>query len=686
MQPKNKKKLSNLKLNGERGFSTESIRSSKKNGRTPSVSLHLVQPKVCSINERRPKKREKSSNMEYLKEYLIDNEERGNLQIVNKYDRNVRFLETSRSFNDECEDLSRNWNNNTSNNAGLPGNNNMDNMGNEVVSKRVGDLKIANSGKPIGSRATLSSVRLNEMKKMRSSEKRWYQKISVEPILFLFMLSVHITMPVEQGLVYQKVCLQMYDKDLCKIINRNASLVQHERVVQEKSSLWLMYLDIALAIPSIVTATYFGSISDSLSQKLPMILANIGACLSAVNYLLCAAYISWPPAVLLLSNFLYGFFGGSTALLSSVFCYLSQISEDSQRTTRMAILEAMLMLGATLGMSLSGVILDHTNFTVTFTIVLSIHVINIIYVIYFVKDIGIPVYDPTTGQVVLEQMTWKKFGVHTKENLTKCSHFKESGEVLVKDRPGSRRTFILLILSAFSVSVLTSMGENTISFLYLRKSPLSFTQTLYGIFRGLKSFLTCIALIGILPILQKYFDISDLTCAIIGTLSKCLGDFMYGFATSARMIFFVPVLGMFGSYIAASVRSYLSKQVAPSEQGKLFAIVASVENVDILVGTLVFNGIYASSLDTMPSLAFYVATALHFFTLPPFMYVSFKEKTVSEAHEPPLPSPYLHSENSLTISPTDLTTNELASRYDDSKTRNDLITLEALAPAPIDRS
>ena len=76
----------------------------------------------------------------------------------------------------------------------------------------------------------------------------------------------------------------------------------------------------------------------------------------------------------------------------------------------------------------------------------------------------------------------------------------------------------------------------------MKKSPLAFSQSLYGIFRGFKSFSLAIGLLIFLPLLRYLFDLTDLTCAMIGTLSKCFCDFLYAIGHSSTTIFFSKTL------------------------------------------------------------------------------------------------------------------------------------------------
>ena len=127
-------------------------------------------------------------------------------------------------------------------------------------------------------------------------------------------------------------------------------------------------------------------------------------------------------------------------------------------------------------------------------------------------------------------------------------------------------------------------GESSIVYLYLKKTPLAFSQSLYGVFRGLKSFGLGLGLLIFLPLLRYLFHLNDLTCAMIGTLSKCFCDFLYAIGNSTKTIFFskinekktfvldflsVPFVGMFSSYVVVGVRSYLSKICHDDDEGPM---------------------------------------------------------------------------------------------------------------------
>ncbi|KAG7171944.1 Solute carrier family 46 member 3-like 1 [Homarus americanus] len=115
-------------------------------------------------------------------------------------------------------------------------------------------------------------------------------KITVEPVLFLYMLSVFMLYPALQDLIYTKVCLKDYSKRICDNLHDPVNHVALD-TVQTDSSHWVQGSTIMLAVPSIVTAQFLGSWSDTYGRKIPMLLPPVGPCLLAYYQLVLST--SW---------------------------------------------------------------------------------------------------------------------------------------------------------------------------------------------------------------------------------------------------------------------------------------------------------------------------------------------------------------------------------------------------------
>ena len=74
-------------------------------------------------------------------------------------------------------------------------------------------------------------------------------------------------------------------------------------------------------------------------------------------------------------------------------------------------------------------------------------------------------------------------------------------------------------------------------------------------------------------------------------------DHRYAFTPHAlrRFLFGVPALSLFTGGAAAGMRSMLSKQVGPDEQGRIFSAIATVEAITSLVSQVGFNSLFAAT-------------------------------------------------------------------------------------------
>ena len=48
----------------------------------------------------------------------------------------------------------------------------------------------------------------------------WWKSISVEPVVFLYVLAIYIAIPTDEALLYREICSKFYNLSLCHSINR----------------------------------------------------------------------------------------------------------------------------------------------------------------------------------------------------------------------------------------------------------------------------------------------------------------------------------------------------------------------------------------------------------------------------------------------------------------------------------
>ncbi|XP_064601912.1 lysosomal proton-coupled steroid conjugate and bile acid symporter SLC46A3-like [Liolophura sinensis] len=433
----------------------------------------------------------------------------------------------------------------------------------------------------------------------RHTCKSFFKGITVEPVLFVYMLASFLQFPATQGLAFSKVCLLKYNStQFCERLRHNDTPNFEETFIQSKTSLWITFLTISLTAPSILTTAFIGSWGDKIDRKLPLILPCIGGALSSLCFLINSVFVKLPLPVLLVGPILNGLTGGFVTMIMATFSYVTHVSETRSRTSRVAVVEAMSFIAGTLGVILMGIILDRASFTVLFSLTSVLFVIALMYVLIFVKKL-----QTDCGQSQSDQRLRQRLGHYF--NVT---HVKESMVCAFRRRDGHNRLHLWILFSVIAILMICTSGQMDILLLFVRHSPLSWSYGLYGYLQGLHNGLRSLLLLSLLPLLKK-IGLRDSTLVLTGLVSKVAGLVLLGLSSKTWMVFLVPVVSMLEGYPSAGCRSLMSRMVEKDEQGKIFGAVASIESIATLLASVIFNNIY-SATQFYPGLTFQIMAGL----------------------------------------------------------------------------
>ena len=264
--------------------------------------------------------------------------------------------------------------------------------------------------------------------------------VTVEPVLFAYMFCTFMSFPIQQQLIYRKVCHSHYSSSLCGSIDNNRMFRKEEKLVQGETSEWMLYQSLCITLPSAVTTLLFGSWSDRVGRKYIMILPLIGGALESAGMVANAYYFKASVPFIFIGNSLAGLFGSYATVLLSVFAYMSDITVKEKRTLRIGILEAMTFLGGFLGEFIGGVLLDHSGFVATYSLTLSIQSLTLLYILCLLPESFFPA----------EKLRFK-------ESCT-SEHFVHAGHVLAKKRANKQRSSLLLLLAIFIIQIVGKLG------------------------------------------------------------------------------------------------------------------------------------------------------------------------------------------------------------------------------------
>lgn len=394
--------------------------------------------------------------------------------------------------------------------------------------------------------------------------------ISVEPTLFLYSLAVFMNAPTLQNLTFTKICLETGGEiDYC-VHNITA---REDEDVQKWTSHWMLYTTIAFLAPASIMSMYAGSWGDRLGRKIPLVIPPIGFIITVISYALFSLYIQssplWTIPFIAAVN---GLCGGEITMIASSVSYITSVSNNENRIQRLAIVEGMITMGATLGPLASGFLATHYGHTVVFFTVSGFIFASLIYTIFFVHDI----------KINAERQSFK--------TLFSLRHIQEAVVICFKPRlRNDKRSFIILSLIASSLAVVPVGLEFGINYLFLKDKPLYWDYSTYTLLTSLTAGFRGLGLLCILPIIRKYCKISDPIIGIIGGLSATIYLIMFGLGNNTVTIFMTSVVGCLQLYLMVASRSIISKNVEKSEEGKVFAFLSMLHNILFLISGSIYN-------------------------------------------------------------------------------------------------
>ncbi|CAL1533733.1 unnamed protein product [Lymnaea stagnalis] len=435
--------------------------------------------------------------------------------------------------------------------------------------------------------------------------------ITVEPVLFLYMFTNFLYYPTLQALIFNKVCLQSYDTHFCHSLQYNHTFKDEHKTenheVTAETSFWILKTTIALTVSSFFVVIFFlGALGDKVGRKIPVILPCIGAFLAYLSGLLNAKYMSASLNYILFGPILNGLCGGYIACLMAVYSYIGHISTPASKITRVGIVESMVFLAGTIGVFVSGVMLDNEGYIFTFSTLCITMGITMVYAFVWLENVHSP------------------GNIHERESCPSMmfKFLKESFHCVMKQRDGHAFSAIVLQILTLDILMLCTSGDMDIAMLYL-KEVLNFSQTLFGYLKGLDNFLRGLILLTFLPLVRKYTKVKNLQLVMLGLLSYAAGFITIGAGRAKWVIFLGAVIGMFKGLPSAGLRATMSSLVAVDEQGRLFGVIAASESVISLLASVLFNELYPATYDIYPGLCYMLGAGLVITVLFLVIYVHF---------------------------------------------------------------
>ncbi|KAH6659237.1 major facilitator superfamily domain-containing protein [Truncatella angustata] len=426
--------------------------------------------------------------------------------------------------------------------------------------------------------------------------------------------------------------------------------------VQKNVSIFTLTLSVLTGLLSALTAPKLGSLSDRYGRTRLITVASCGGIINEIITILAAKYPNYIDYHwLILGSFFDGITGSFTAgsILSS--SYTSDCSPPSRRGVAIGYLHACLFTGLAFGPLLAGYFVKYTGSLLSiFYVTLGCHIVFIFFILLVTpeslskkRQMLAREKHQNEQEVLAERLRVRLGNMGPKMASLLSDSLGDWLPALVSANPlaplksllpggQANRSFRrnMIILACLDAVILSAaMGSGTVTILYV-EYMFNWGNFEASRFVSLISFIRVIVLLGVFPLVNWVFRIRplrqqrrasglsvpeknngadkvDIWMLRVAIASDLIGILGYVFARSDVLFVFCGVITAFGGLGGAVVQSTITKHVPAHRVGALLGAIGLLHGIGRVVAPLVFNGLYAATIETYPQ-AFLVLLATLF--------------------------------------------------------------------------
>ncbi|XP_058066001.1 proton-coupled folate transporter-like [Anopheles bellator] len=397
---------------------------------------------------------------------------------------------------------------------------------------------------------------------------RWREQsqyVSFEPALLLLCFAVSLSEVVLANHIILEACIgEGLGKEVCQHLSNDTNATERamiETKVQPLAANVTLTIVIIKSVVPVLSAVLIGAWSDRYGRKPAMLIGSAGLLVSYVLLTLLAFLsmrVTVSPWYYTAAYLPLAILGGMTVITGAAFSYLSDVVANEQnRTVRMGLMEAAMMVGALLGFISSSYILEWFNVAVTFGIATGAIGLALAYIIFFTED-----------SIILS----------------------------------SSRSTVEKLCDMFSCD----RGTGGIFYMYTRRM-FGWDLKQYSYFQFTDILIIIVGNVVGIPILKKVLHYSDTTVALVSITSYAANSLMVGFATKGWILYLATSLTVLKGTDGAALLTICSSILPSGDMAKFFTLALSLTALVPLVSAPVFTFVYESTLQTAPQVFNFVA-------------------------------------------------------------------------------
>lgn len=474
---------------------------------------------------------------------------------------------------------------------------------------------------------------------------RLWRNCYVEMHMFVFWLGFSLHLLSSFPSLYNKICYNIFaSEEICFNLAENKTA---ENQVQTEAARWLQYMELAKFFPNILSALVLGKYSDLYGVKVPLLFA-LGSVVLQMFFLMLSvsSSVGWPLYSLIIGSFFTQFGGTTTVFVASEFSQIARLEHDENKLTfRYSILIGAWNVGFIVSGNILPYILGIISYETIMVIGQSVVTLAFISVLFSFKSEKVV----EEAKIVDEKQSEEnKLPIGTNKEIRNVISqqkkvqpnfirgvieiFADAWLTLTKSRPNNERIYLYIILLVGLIGATTDVGLDSLVTLYVYRAPLSWGPEEYSYWSAAMYVSTTVGVVVAAYVLKR-FKFSELTIVVIGLVSAMLKMAVISVATQSWVMYLSLVFGAISSVGMSSLRAFLALLGDKHETGSLMSLQTLVMSWCILFGAIVFNNMYAASLNFFPGLSFAFDSFLLFLCIIAILFVRFDSNRKAKLNE-----------------------------------------------------
>ncbi|KAH8253159.1 hypothetical protein KR032_003826 [Drosophila birchii] len=293
--------------------------------------------------------------------------------------------------------------------------------------------------------------------------------------------------------------------------------------------------------------------------------------------------------------------GGTCALITGIYCYISDVAKERKRALRMVLNEASLCTGMMVGNVASGYIYAATNALTLFSIAGFLMTLALMFVFFFVPESLNPA------------------DIHTGSRLREFFRFdlvKDLVRTCFQRRPNYDRAIIWLTMVALTIAIFdmdfwSTEGEGTVNYMFMQEQ-FNWTIKDFSLFNASRIVIQIVGSIVGMVVLRRVFKLSIVTMAMLSLACCVLESTVRATAVYWQEMYLGMTLGMMRGVMGPMCRAILSHVAPSTEVGKIFALTTSMESVSPLGAAPLYTTVYKATVESYPGAFNFISAGLYF--------------------------------------------------------------------------